>query len=87
MKGKLAIKIGVSLPAELHKALEDARRKLGKTRSALLQEALKEWLEARRLEQMVRRYQDGYLATPESAEEIRAAEAAAGELLAREDWS
>jgi len=86
VKSKLAIKVGVSLPVELHKALEDARRKLGKTRSALLQEALKEWLEARRLEQMVRRYQDGYLATPESAEEIRAAEAAAGELLAKEDW-
>ena len=79
-----ASKVAVSLPASLHRAVEGARRRSGKTRSAVVQEALREWLRREAEGLLVREYEGGYRARPEDASEIEAALATAVGLL-RED--
>jgi metal-responsive CopG/Arc/MetJ family transcriptional regulator len=87
MKPKGAVKVAISIPGELYQKVENARTRLGKSRSAILQEALVEWLRRRQTERLVRQYEGGYREKPESDEEVQAAEAAAVELLAAEEWS
>ena len=79
-------KIAISLPPELHKALEQVRKKTGRSRSALLQEALRLWLQAQQEAALIRQYEAGYRSQPESRAEVRAAEAAAVRLLASQEW-
>jgi metal-responsive CopG/Arc/MetJ family transcriptional regulator len=83
-----AAKIAVSLPDELYRALEGARRRTGKSRSAAVQEAVREWLLREARGQLVREYEEGYRRRPESGEEIEAALATAVGLLSAdsEDW-
>jgi metal-responsive CopG/Arc/MetJ family transcriptional regulator len=83
-----AAKIAVSLPDELYRALEGARRRLGKSRSAAVQEAVREWLLREARGELVREYEEGYRRQPESGEEIEAALATAVGLLTAdsEDW-
>ena len=83
-----AAKIAISLPAELYRALEGARRRTGKSRSAVVQEALREWLRRQVRGDLVREYEEGYRRSPEDAEEIEAALATAVGLLSTDadDW-
>jgi metal-responsive CopG/Arc/MetJ family transcriptional regulator len=83
-----AAKIAVSLPDELYRALEGARRRTGKSRSAAVQEAVREWLLREARGELVREYEEGYRRQPESGEEIEAALATAVGLLTAdsEDW-
>jgi len=83
-----AAKIAVSLPDELYRALESARRRRGKTRSAAVQEAVREWLLRQARGELVREYEEGYRSQPESGEEIEAALATAVGLLTADsdDW-
>jgi Arc/MetJ-type ribon-helix-helix transcriptional regulator len=83
-----AAKIAISLPAELYRALEGARRRVGKSRSAAVQEAVREWLLREARGELVREYEQGYRREPESADEIQAALATAVGLLTSdsEDW-
>ncbi len=76
-----AAKVAVSLPAALHRAVEGARRRSGQTRSAVVQEALREWLRRDAEALLVREYEEGYRARPEDASEIEAALATAVGLL------
>lgn len=84
--GKVATKVAVSIPDELYRAVEHVRRTRGKSRSAIVQEALRHWLDHEAQRAMVREYEAGYRRKPEGRREIRAAEAAAVRLLATEDW-
>ena len=83
---RTASKVAISLPPELHKALEQVRKKTGRSRSALVQEALRLWLHAQQQAVLIRQYEAGYRKRPESAGEVRAAEAAAVRLLASQEW-
>jgi len=83
-----AAKIAVSLPDDLYRALEGARRRSGKSRSAAVQEAVRQWLLREARGELVREYEEGYRRHPESGEEIEAALATAVGLLSAdsEDW-
>ena len=50
-------KVAVSLPDELFRALESARRRARKTRSAVVQEALRDWLRRQARAELVRDYE------------------------------
>ena len=80
------VKVAVSLPKGRFKTLEDIRHKLSISRSALVDEALRFWLESRKKEELIRRYEEGYIRKPESADELRAFESAQLKALPKEDW-
>ncbi len=81
-----ATKITVSIPNGLYQAVERARRARGKSRSAVVQDALRHWLNSQAHAASVREYEAGYRRQPEGRREIRAAKAAAVRLLSTEDW-
>ena len=69
-----AIKIAISLPIEDLKRIEKIRKKSGTQRSALIDTAIRFWLDNRDKQKMIEQYEDGYRRRPESAEEIKAME-------------
>jgi metal-responsive CopG/Arc/MetJ family transcriptional regulator len=83
-----AAKIAVSLPDELYRALEGVRRRTGRSRSAVVQEAVRDWLRRQARGELVREYEAGYRRSPEAANEIEAALATAVGLLSSDadDW-
>ena len=82
-----AVKIAVSVPADLYRALEGARKQRAQSRSAVVQEALRQWLRAQAHAELVREYEAGYRRKPEGRREIDAAMATAvGLLRGEEDW-
>jgi metal-responsive CopG/Arc/MetJ family transcriptional regulator len=81
-----ATKVAISIPSPLYEVVERLRKANGRSRSALVQDALRHWLECRAHTALVREYEAGYRRKPESRREIEAAEAAAVRLLATEDW-
>ena len=83
---KVATKVAVSLPDNLYRAVEQARKKSGKSRSAVMQDALHHWLWQQEQAVLIREYETGYQKKPESKREVMAAEASAARLLAGEDW-
>ncbi len=83
---KLATKVAVSIPSSLYQAVERARKGSGKSRSAVVQDALRNWLDSQAHAALVREYEAGYRRKPEGRREIKAAEAAAVRLLSTEDW-
>jgi metal-responsive CopG/Arc/MetJ family transcriptional regulator len=70
---KSAAKVAVSIPDELYRALEVARKRARKTRSAIVQEALRDWLRRQVHASLVRDYEAGYTNRPEDAGEVEAA--------------
>jgi metal-responsive CopG/Arc/MetJ family transcriptional regulator len=82
----VATKIAVSIPDELFRAVERARRKNGKSRSAVMQDALRAWLDHEAHAVLVQEYEAGYRRKPEGRREIKAATSAAVRLLAAERW-
>ena len=83
---KLAAKVAVSIPGTLYQAVERVRRASGKSRSAVIQDALRHWLDSKAQAALVSEYEAGYRRKPEGRREIKAAEAAAVRLLSTEDW-
>jgi metal-responsive CopG/Arc/MetJ family transcriptional regulator len=81
-----ATKVAVSIPSGLYQAVERARKASGKSRSAIVQDALRHWLDSQAQAALVREYEAGYRRKPEGRREIKAAEAAAVRLLSTEDW-
>ncbi len=83
-----AAKIAVSLPDELYRALEGVRRRTGRSRSAVVQEAVRDWLRRQVRGDLVREYEEGYRRSPEATDEIEAALATAVGLLTSDadDW-
>lgn len=80
-----ATKVAVSVPTDLFEAVERARRNAKKTRSAVVQDALRQWLRREAELGLVRDYEAGYLRHPEGRDEIDEATATAVGLLARDD--
>ena len=83
---KIATKVAVSLPDNLYRAVEQARKKSGKSRSAVMQDALHHWLRQQEQAVLIREYEAGYQKKPESKQEVKAAEASAARLFIAEDW-
>jgi metal-responsive CopG/Arc/MetJ family transcriptional regulator len=82
-----AIKIAVTVPADLHRAVGVARRRRGRSRSAVVQDALRQWLRHEAQVELVREYEAGYRKQPEGQREIDAAMATAvGLLRDGDDW-
>jgi metal-responsive CopG/Arc/MetJ family transcriptional regulator len=82
--GKTATKVAVSIPDDLYRAVERARKKNDKTRSAVMQDALRTWLDQEAQATLVRQYEAGYRKKPEGRREVKAAAAAAVRLLSNE---
>jgi metal-responsive CopG/Arc/MetJ family transcriptional regulator len=78
------VKVAVTIPADLFRAVEAARRDRAQTRGAALREALQQWLRAQKRTTVLRRYEAGYRRRPESRREIHAALASAVRLLHHE---
>ena len=72
-------KVAVSLPQELLDAVDELRQARGDSRSAVFQEALRQWLQRQTEEELDRKYLEGYRRRPETAREIEEA----SELAAR----
>jgi metal-responsive CopG/Arc/MetJ family transcriptional regulator len=67
---KTAVKLALSLPPEDFREMENLRRKLKTTRSAVIRQALQTYFQARRQRAMVARYEKGYRKFPETSEEL-----------------
>jgi metal-responsive CopG/Arc/MetJ family transcriptional regulator len=80
------MKTAISLPDSLFEAAEQLARELGKSRSQLYAEALREYLEKRRDEDITRRLNEIYDAEPELAELDPVLDALQLEVLRREKW-
>lgn len=85
MAHRRSVKFAMSLPAELFESVEKARKRSGKSRSMVVQEALRRWLHLQQHVLLVREYEAGYRRDPEDEKEIRVAEAAAS-ALPEDDW-
>lgn len=79
-------KIAMSIPTGLYEAVERFRKKAGKSRSAVLQDALYYWLERQKEVALIRKYEEGYRRKPETRAEVRAAASSAVRLLAASEW-
>lgn len=83
---KVATKVAVSIPADLYRAVERVRKRRRKSRSAVVQDALRNWLRLEAEAALVREYEEGYRRKPESRPEVKAADAAAARVLAATEW-
>jgi len=73
---KNVAKVAVSIPLQTLRALERARLRLRKTRSAAVTEAIEQWLNAEEVSEADRRYVEGYLRQPEQNADVAAVAAA-----------
>jgi metal-responsive CopG/Arc/MetJ family transcriptional regulator len=84
---KLTAKVAVSIPTATLRSVERVRRRLKRSRSAIVAEALDAWLRARELSEADRRYVDGYLRQPETPDEVAVTEALAMDAMTSwEPW-
>ena len=74
---KNVAKVAVSIPLQTLRALERARVRLRKTRSAAVTEAIEQWLNAEEVSEADRRYVEGYLRQPEQNADVAAVAAVA----------
>lgn len=65
-----AAKIAISLPRATLDELEQIRRSSGKSRSALIREAVEHWLRTRETSPEDQRYIQGYLRRPETVDRV-----------------
>ena len=83
--GTNIVKIAVSLPREHFAMIEKLRRELDVPRSAIVDEAIRFWLEKRLEKEQAERYEAGYLNKPEKVHELKALEKAQLEILPEEE--
>ena len=80
------LKIAISLPREDFEKIETLREKLGLKRSAIIDRAIRFWLNHLEKKEMIKQYEEGYRKKPESIKEIRAQELASADAFQEEDW-
>ena len=83
---RIGSRVAVTIPADLHQQVEHARRATGKSRGEVVRDALEHWLARQEEVLLVREYEAGYRKKPETRREVKAAEAAAVQLLATTEW-
>lgn len=67
---KIATKVAVSIPDDLYRAVERARRRQGKSRSAVMPDALRAWLDREAHVALVREYTPPHPPTPPVGERV-----------------
>ena len=80
-----SFKIAVSIPKGSFKKIEELRNKMGIGRSALIDKAIRFWLDSTEREELIKRYEEGYKNRPECIGEVRAMEKSAAEAFQEED--
>jgi metal-responsive CopG/Arc/MetJ family transcriptional regulator len=83
---KTAVKVAMTIPNDLYKVVEQVRKKTRKSRSAIVQDALRSWLNQQEQSVLIHEYEAGYRKAPESDQEIKAAEASAVRAFADSEW-
>lgn len=78
-------KIAISLPKEDLEKIEKVRKKLGLERSAVIDKAIRFWLESAETEEKAKRYETGYKNKPEDINEIEAMEIESAHAFEEED--
>ena len=78
------VKIAISLPKQEYQFLEKFRRRLGISRSAIIDKAIIFWLKRQQDEELIKKYEDSYKKKPENVSEIIASEKAGLEALSEE---
>lgn len=78
------VKIAISLPKQEYQFLEKFRRRLGISRSAMIDKAISFWLKRQQDEELIKEYEDSYKKKPENVSEIIALEKAGLEALSEE---
>ena len=81
-----AVKIAISLPAEVLDAAEREREVTGETRSQFFRRAVETLLRRERTRAAIERYMQSYRESPESAEEIGAATILSTLAFSQEPW-
>ena len=79
-------KIAISVPDEMLEAIEKERTVEGKTRSAFMCRAVKEYLLAKVERQKIEQYVKGYLDNPETTDEMASAEALTNVGFSESPW-
>lgn len=80
-----SLKIGISIPKEDFERIEALRYKMKIGQSALIDKAIRFWLEWIEHEDLIKQYEEGYRKKPEPIQEIEAMEKAAAEVFQEED--
>jgi metal-responsive CopG/Arc/MetJ family transcriptional regulator len=81
------VKVAVTVPADVFRELESTRKRRGQTRSAAVQDALRQWLKSHKAAALAREYEAGYRRKPETRREIDEALASAiGLVRDEDDW-
>jgi metal-responsive CopG/Arc/MetJ family transcriptional regulator len=81
-----SVKIAISLPEDILKAVERERKSKGESRSRFFRRAIEGFLKQEGESSAVKEYVRGYREVPESAEEVEAAHRAGSAVLAGEPW-
>jgi metal-responsive CopG/Arc/MetJ family transcriptional regulator len=74
-------KVAVSIPDDTFRSMEEARTRLGSSRSAVISAAVTQWLQTLEDRLARQRYRDGYLRVPETSSDDELITAATS------DWS
>ncbi len=78
------VKVAVSLPKAEFRLVEQQRRRLKVSRSAVVREALSRWLESFQQQQAIQQYVDGYRRIPEDTRVGAGIEELQADALARD---
>ena len=81
-----SVKIAVTIPKAVYRAVERIRHQLGLSRSALVDQAVEEWLKKKNHADEIRRYVESYRRDPENISEIRAWQSVQAWTM-DDDWS
>ena len=81
-----AVKIAISLPAEVLEAAEQERKVRGESRSQFFFKAVKTFIHRVWEQEAVERYVQGYREKPETDEEVAAIHQASSAVLGQEPW-
>ena len=82
----LAVKTAITIPSVDFKLVEKIRRETGKSRSQILVEAFRAWVESRKRKDLEDLYADAYRKHPEKHAELEGFMKAGILAMEREDW-
>jgi metal-responsive CopG/Arc/MetJ family transcriptional regulator len=81
-----AVKVSISLPADILEEADQLREALGTSRSEFFRQAVEAWLRHLNEQKAIARYVRGYQDDPETPEEVEEVAAAGKRVLALEPW-
>jgi len=79
-------KIAISLPADVFRKVEKARKKTGESRSAFIKRKIEYVFSKEEHDALVKQYIEGYQKFPETEDDVNIVKASAMKILAEEPW-